>query len=320
MLITHYHEQHTRSIAVDQLAQTLKESHGVTWVDMAMDDAQGIQALTDIFRFHPLTLEDVQHRDQRPKAEEFADYIFLILNPLQPMGAEHVFREISVFVGSNYLVTVHEGNEPAITNAQRRLNPGRVAFELSSTYLLYVLMDTVVDEYMPVLEQMENRLDELESWAMQQPGSKALNEIFRMKRILNEIWWVVFPQHDVISVLANHDTLFANPKSQYYLRDISDHLHRITNSLQSQRDSITGLVNLYASSVSNRLNIAVNRLTLLTIGIGIVTVYAGFYGMNFAQTWPPFDMPWGVPIVVLMMVLTTALAVYWLARRDRFDA
>jgi magnesium transporter len=319
MNIIHYHEHSSSSVPVDQLAHIIEESHGVTWVDMAMNDAQGLQALTDIFHFHPLTLEDVQHRDQRPKAEEFADYVFLILNPLQPMGAEHIFREISVFVGKNYLVTVHEGNEPTITNAQRRLDPGRVAFELSSTYLLYVLMDTVVDEYMPVLEQMENELDLLETRALRQPGNKALNDIFRMKRMLNQIWWVVFPQHDVISVLANHDMLFANDRSHYYLRDISDHLQRITNTLQSQRDSITGLVNLYASSVSNQLNIAVNRLTRLTIGIGIVTVYAGFYGMNFLQTWPPFEAEWGVPMVIALMLVTTVIAVYWMARRDRLD-
>lgn len=319
MRIIHYHEHHTTSVPVDQLASILQEPHGVTWVDMAMNDAQGLQALTDVFRFHPLTLEDVQHREQRPKAEEFADYVFLILNPLQPLGAESIFREISVFVGRNYLVTVHEGNEPMIVSAQRRLDPGRVAFELSSTYLLYVLMDTVVDEYMPVLEQMENELDILETRALRQPGNKALNDIFRMKRMLNQIWWVVFPQHDVISVLSNHDMLFANDKSQYYLRDISDHLHRITNTLQSQRDSITGLVNLYASSVSNQLNIAVNRLTRLTIGIGIVTVYAGFYGMNFLRTWPPFESEWGVPAVIALMILTTVIAVYWMARRDRMD-
>jgi magnesium transporter len=124
----------------------------------------------------------------------------------------------------------------------------------------------------------------------------------------NQFWWVVWPQQDIINVLTNHGLVFMDEKSLYYLRNVSDHLARIMNSLQVERDTVTSLINIYMSSVSNQVNFGVSRLTVLTVTVGIIAVFSGIYGMNFAQTWPPFDAPWGVPVVLLMMLVTVVIA------------
>lgn len=307
MHITHFihHQQH--ELAADDVRTILKGEEGVIWIDLTISDESNMAFLKEHFAFHPLSIEDLYHQQQRPKAEEYADHLFVILNPIQPTLSELMFRELDVFVGKNYLVTAHMHDEPVIAEARRRLDPQRTGLPLSPTYLLYVIFDTVLDGYVPVLELIGEEMERLGSNALNHPEPGILNRIFDLKRITNQFWWVVWPQQDIINVLTNHGLVFVDEKSLYYLRDISDHLARIMNSLQVDRDTVTSLINIYMSSVSNQLNFGVGRLTVLTVGVGIFAVFSGFYGMNFAQTWPPFDVPWGVPVVLLMMVVTAII-------------
>ncbi|MBZ0299852.1 MAG: magnesium transporter CorA family protein [Anaerolineae bacterium] len=304
-----YFSQHTQQPLVpDDLSAILEREEGVVWIDLAVSDMVGMALLKETFPFHPLSWEDVYHQQQRPKAEEYADHLFVILNPIQPPNSELMFRELDVFVGKNYLVTIHKATEPVVDEARKRLDPQRVGLTLSPTYLLYVIFDTVLDSYLPVLETLEEQIEAVGNDVLTRPHPDILNRIFGLKRMMNQFWWVVWPQQDIINVLTNHGLVFIDEKSLYYLRDVSDHLARLMNSLQVDRDTVTSLINIYMSSVSNQLNYAVGRLTMLTIGVGIIAIFTGFYGMNFIQTWPPFDAPWGVPVVILMMLVTAVIA------------
>lgn len=318
MDITYFTQHHAEVISQEKMLEVLQlpQDDGAIWIDVDAHKADEMAFLQTHFNFHPLAIEDVQHQDQRPKAEEFTDHLFIILNPIGKYGDEDLFRELDVFVGKNYLITAHHGHEPIVSIAQNRLHPERVALHVSSTYLLYILMDTIVDAYIPVLEHIENMVENLGNEALTKPRKSILSDIFRLKQCLNEIWWVVWPQQDIINVLTNHGLVFIDNNSHYYLRDIADHLARIMNSIQSSRDTVTGLVNIYMSSVSNNLNYTVGRLTLLTIIIGIFAVYGGIYGMNFEHTWPPFDAPWGAAAAMLMMAGTAIviLLVAWWRR------
>lgn len=309
MHITHYINHTQRELAADDVRAVLAHEDGVVWIDLSISDPTNMAFLSENFSFHPLSIEDMVHQQQRPKAEEYADHLFIILNPIQPTPSELMFRELDVFVGKNYVITAHMAAEPVIDEARRRLEPQRTGLPLSATYVLYVIFDTVLDGYLPVLEALEEQIEQLGSDALNNPDRQILNRIFAIKRMTNEFWWVVWPQQDIINVLTNHGLVFVDEKSLYYLRNVSDHLARIMNSLQVERDTVTSLINVYMSSVSNQLNYGVSRLTVLTVGVGIFAVFSGFYGMNFEQTWPPFDAPWGVPAVILMMLLTAILAV-----------
>lgn len=305
MKIIYYEHQKKEELGSEHLQSRLDLQSGVTWIDIRISDESDMRFLHDAFDFHPLTIEDLYHQQQRPKAEEFLDYLFVILNPVHYNNDELSFRELGVFVGSNYLLTAHMEDEPIITELEKRLDPKRTHLPLSPTYLLYVLMDAVLDAYLPVMENIETQMDKLGDDILIKPNTKMLTQISQCKQDLNEFWRVIWPQQDIINVLTNHGLVFIDDKSLYYLRDVSDHLARLQNNIQVDRDTVSGLINIYMSSISNQLNYAVGRLTLLTIAVGIFAVFSGFYGMNFDLTWPPFSAPWGVPMVLFMIIVVT---------------
>lgn len=288
--------------------QTLLASEtGTLWVDMTGPTDADVQVMSEVFKFHPLAIEDTRNHEQRPKIEEYAGYQFIILNPSNsgPQGPE--FHELDVFVGNNYVVTVHADSAQAIEQTRRRLSQSGPMPVMSASYLLYVLMDVSVDSYFPLLDEIAEEIEQLEDEVLVEPRQEMLERLFRLKRVLIEMWRVVWPQRDILNNLVHHNPLFMDREAlHYYLRDVSDHLMWIADMVNTFRDTLTGIMDLYMSAVSNRLNAVVNRLTVLTLVIGAMTVIGGFYGMNFAQTWPPFGEAWGVPFVVGLMVVVTA--------------
>ena len=284
------------------------------WVDITGPDDHEADLLRDVFHFHPLAIEDTRNQHQRPKVEEYADHLFLILNPGVLADGECAFRELDVFVGKGFVVTVHPGDEPAVREAERRL--GR-AFDHAITpgHVLYVLLDTVVDGYFPVLDELGDEIDELEDLVLERPDQSALNRLFTLKRQLVLLRKVVAPQRDVMTLLNRRDLPYLDlGKLSYHLRDVHDHLLRIADMVDTFRDLLSSGIDLYMSSISNRLNRVVNRLTVVTIIIGVLAVITGFYGMNFEHTWPPFAAHWGVPFALAVMAAATAAIVTVLRR------
>lgn len=287
----------------DNLPALLAETGSILWVDITSPGETELALLRDTFHFHPLAIEDTRNQRQRPKVEEFPDHLFIIMNSVVLKDGEPQFNELDVFVGRNFMMTVHQDNEPIVTTAQERIVRMARFSSLSAGYLLYMLVDTVVDSYFPVLDYLDTQLEELGEEVLRRPQQSLLNRLFMLRRALSEMGRVVGQQRDMFSVLTYKEHEYINYEAlQYYLRDVYDHLIRINDSVNAFRDILTGLIDLYLSSVSNRLNHVVNRLAIITIIIGVLTVISGFYGMNFLKTWPPFDAEWGVPFVLLLMV------------------
>jgi magnesium transporter len=283
------------------------------WVDLQGPDERGQALLRDTFAFHHLAIEDTLNQRQRPKVEEYDGHLFLILNPVT-YDASPPFRELDVFVGANYVVTVHPEEEPVVEAVRARLAGG--AAPVSATRLLYLLLDSVVDGYFPLLDSVGDQVEELEEQVLERPETGELKAIFGLKRRLVELRRVVAPQRDMLNLLTRREVPFLDHREiQYHLRDVYDHLLRVTDMLDTYRDLLTGTVELYMSAVSNRLNRVVNRLTAITVTIGALAVITGFYGMNFERTWPPFSAPWGVPFTLLAMVGAVA-AFRFVFRRD----
>lgn len=316
MKITFFEDQAEREIQPGNLAKYLARKDGTIWVDITAPLDSDADMLQKTFGFHPLAIEDTRNQQQRPKADEFSDHLFVILNPVLNDGRDSdLFRELDVFVGRNYIVSVHIADEPLLERVRLRLKPERVSFVVSSTYLLYLILDEIVDEYLPLLERVEEELDDLSGQVFANPGQRVLSRLFELQQMLSHIGRVLGPQQDVINILMNHQLLFIDQNSQYYLRDISDHLLRAVDMLRTLRDTVNSLLNLYISTVSYQLNGDVNRLTLLAVIVGCMTVISGFYGMNFESTWPPFSAWWGVPLVILMMLAAVVYILYALRRR-----
>lgn len=299
------------------LAALLASPEAMFWVDMEGPSPDDVRVMREVFRFHPLAIEDSTNQRQRPKVEEYGDTLFTIVNTVELQDTELIFREVDIFLGANFLVTVHRSSEPLIQEVLNRCNT-RSAFGQKVTigYLLYTLVDTVVDSYFPVLDEIGDQIETMSEGILERPEKKALERLFRLKRTLSEMWRVAGQQRDMFAVLTRENShLIREDSLRYYLRDVYDHLLRISDTVTTFRDMLTNVVDLYMSAVSNKLNIVVQRLTVVTIGIGMLTVISGFYGMNFEHTWPAFGADWGVLFVLALMVLVivgVVITLWWL--------
>lgn len=306
-----------RPIPVSELASRLADGSSRLWVDITGPEAEHLEVMARLFHVHPLAIEDTRNQRQRPKVEEYDDHLFLILNPASAdLDEEETFRELDVFVAERLLVTVHPGEEPVIADAERRLEHWPGGAPPSLGHLLYVLLDTVVDGYFPLLDVVDADLSDLEEETLETPRPELLGRLLALKRKLVDIRRVVNPQREMVHVLLRQDQRLLDAETlRYQFRDVYDHLLRVTDATDTSRDLLTSLIDLYMSSVSNRLNQVVNRLTRVTVVIGALAVVTGFYGMNFERTWPAFDTPWGTGFAIAAMAAVAGLF-FWIFRRE----
>ncbi|MBI1256145.1 MAG: magnesium/cobalt transporter CorA [Chloroflexi bacterium] len=288
----------------------------VFWVDLAGPSDEDVRLMHDTFHFHPLAIEDTKNGRQRPKVEEYKDHLFVILNPVNDYTDELSFRELDVFMTHQYVVTVHaDEKEPIVDSVMRRcatkIDAGQ---KITVGFLIYALADAVVDLYFPLLDTIGDEIEDISESIIEKPRREDLNHVFRLKRALAEMWRVAGQQRDMFNVFTRENLNYIDEEiARYYMRDIYDHLLRTSDTVNTFRDTMSGVIDVYLSSVSNRLDIIVQRLTVVTIGIGVLTVISGFYGMNFEHNWPPFGAAWGVPFVLLLMFigLIGVMVLFW---------
>jgi magnesium transporter len=298
-------EKGAKEVQPGDLGKALR-SGALTWVDITGPDDAEAAMMRDVLHFHPLAIEDTRNQHQRPKVEEYPGHLFLILNPGELHDCECAFRELDVFVANDLVVTVHPGPEPTLEEAQHRLDR-LFGAEVTAAQVLYALLDTVVDGYFPMLDDLGDEIDALEDLVLEHPDNETLNRLFRLKRQLVKVRKVVAPQRDAMTLINRRDLPYLKTEQiSYYLRDVQDHLLRITDMADTFRDLLSSGIDLYMSATSNRLNRVVNRLTVVTVVVGVLAVITGFYGMNFEHTWPPFRSWWGVPFALSLMGVAAA--------------
>lgn len=305
---------------IDGDFKTLRTGSSVVWIDLKDPSLQELQRLQSAFGFHPLAIEDTRNEHQRPKVEEYADHLFIITNNAVEADQALTFQEIDIFLGRNYMVTIHTECDAVIKEVHHRMNQTGRFKHVSSEYLLYVLLDTIIDGYFPLLDKLDNEIEAISEQVFENAEKKMLMRLFELKRMLNEAWYVVGQERDMFRILTRReeDLITHHDVLEYYLRDVNDHLIRIGDIIAVMRDDLKNIVDLYVSSTSNRLNNVVNRLSMVTILIGILTVISGFYGMNFVQTWPPFEAEWGVLFVLAVMGGLSAIALLIFKKMELF--
>lgn len=302
MITSVWVDQGWQPVEPENLTEALSAQTGTLWVDITGPDEADIAIMRDVFAFHPLAIEDTRNQRQRPKLEEYADYLFLILNSARQNERDVVLAELDVFVGRNYVLTVHPDDEPVSAEARKRLERLGKSPILTPSFVLYTLLDATVDTFFPLLDTFEEEIEALGNLVLARPRQRTLHRLFQLKNSLIDLWRAVWPQREVLNGLMHHTMpLIDQAAIGPYLRDVSDHLLWIADMVSTFRDTLTSVIDLYMSAVSNRLNTVVNRLTIITVMIGLLTVISGFYGMNFAHTWPPFSAEWGVLAVLALM-------------------
>jgi magnesium transporter len=277
------------------------------WLDISDPSKEDIEQLGRLFEFHPLTLEDAAHFGQRPKLDSFDRYAHMVFyganekaDPGDRAGAvasrdgsgDGLLREVQMFVSGSYLITLHRGELPVLREQRERLD-GRVLH--SEQFLLYRVFDALTDSFFPILSDMDDAIDRLETEVLESPSSDQLQRMFAMKRTLVELRKVVTPQRDLFARSA--DELAELPGLELderdYFRDVYDHLIRISDLIDTYRDLLSGATDLYLSTVSNRQNEVMKQLAIVGTVFLPLSFITGFFGMNFgwlvdkgiAPTW-----------------------------------
>ncbi|MGH2405397.1 MAG: magnesium/cobalt transporter CorA [bacterium] len=274
------------------------------WVDVRNPTQAVMAELARVFDLHPLAVEDALKRRQRPKAEEYDRGLFITTHAARRRGMHDVaLDEIDVFAGHGFVISTHTG-APALDEARRRLTQAPPDLRSSEGYVLYVILDVVVDSYFPVLDALDEYVERLEDTLFKQPTPKTMDQLFAAKRSLLRLRRVAAPQRDMMNLMMRHDTVLVGPPLHAYFRDIYDHLLRITEQIDTHRDLLAGALDIYLTLTSNRLNEIVKVLTIITATFASLAVITGFYGMNFERTFPPFDWRYGVVAAVGIMAVS----------------
>jgi magnesium transporter len=297
----------------DRLDRELLDGHlkdgEFFWLDLYRPAAEDLALLSDLFRFHPLAVEDADHFGQRPKIDPFGDFALIVA-----YGAnedQDGLVEVHCFFSSHYLVTVHRDSCPPFDDLRRRAAV-ETAPPARGVKLLYLVLDALTDSFFPGLSALDDSIDELEDAVLQRPDDAQLQTLFHLKRRLVTWRKVVTPQRDMVARLAGGVTELPGmtEDTQRYFRDVYDHLIRISDLIDSYRDLLTGAMDVYLSTVSNRLNEIMKRLTIVATIFMPLTFIVGFFGMNFAWMvrtvagfWPFFWLALVLEAVVVIGML-----------------
>jgi len=293
----------------------------VTWVDVAgLSDVEAIGAIGDLFGLHGLALEDVVNVYQRPKYEDYDDYLYIVTRMAEPGRGLHT-EQISIFLGPKFVVSFQERPGDCFNEVRTRLQTHRGRIRARpSEYLAYALLDAVIDAYFPVAEDYGERVESLEETVLEAPAPEVMADIHALKRDLMIFRRTLWSQREMVNALLRDPSPFIGDETALYLRDCYDHTVQLLDIAETYREIASGLVDLYLSSISNRMNEIMKVLTVMASIFIPLTFIAGIYGMNFSPGASPWNMPeltwyWGYPAALGAMAAIAAGLVYFFWRR-----
>jgi magnesium transporter len=296
-------------------ALSYRKKSSVTWLNVyGVHQPDIIEQVGKSFNVHPLVLEDIANTGQRPKMEDFDDYIFVVLRMLSFDETENQTKaeQISMVFGADFVVSFQEreGDVFDIIRERLRNNKGRIR-KMGADYLAYSLIDAIVDNYFMVLEKLGEAIEEIEDKLVSNPRSETLQIIHDLKRETVFLRKSVWPLREVISRLERSESPLISKSTFVYLRDVYDHTIQVMDSVDTFRDTLSGMLDIYLSSVSNRMNEVMKVLTVIATIFIPLTFIAGIYGMNF-KVMPELDQPWGYPaVLILMLAIAVVMLVYF---------
>jgi magnesium transporter len=285
----------------DQLSPPSDES--VVWINVGgVHDVQVLETLGKQFSLHPLLLEDVANTDQRPKLDDYEEYLFLVIKMLSLTERKEIaVEQVSLVLGRNYVLSFQENGTDVFQPVRERLRGGKGRLrQAESDYLLYALVDAIVDQYFAVLELMGERLEAVQQAVVDDPKPETLNDIHALKRQLLFLRRAVWPLRDVMNNLSRSECRFLHDPTKVFFRDVYDHVVQIVDTIETLREMVSASLDIYLSSVSYRLNAVMRVLTVITTIFMPLSFIASIYGMNF-EYMPELRSPWGYPLVLGVM-------------------
>lgn len=300
---------------VDELRSIAATTDQLFWLDLYQPTEQELQGIAEAFHLHPLAIEDSIVLHQRPKVDEYPNFFFLVFyvvrlnEALERVEAE----ELKIFVGSNYLITVHQSQLPELAEAEERWRRNNHQLEKGIGILLYSLLDSVVDHYFPIVDALVDAAEELEdtiySGALR--GTQVPKSVLDLKKQFVSFRRVVTPERDVLNVLTNRDSPVFDEHLLVYFRDVSDHVLRVADTLDLYRDQLGSTMDASLAVASNNLNIVVRTLTAASIILMGDALLAGIWGMNF-DNMPELHWQYGYFVALgTMIIVTIALFLFF---------
>ncbi len=312
--------------SADCLALALKDPRATFWVDLDHPSEEELAILDDVFGFHPLAIEDTIQYNQRPKIESYnhvgdlhnQGYFYLVIHgpDLKAFREKLRTKEIDIFVSERYLVTIHEENMLSVDYMLKRAqaDAGRV-LEAGVDMLLYGILDQLVDHYQPILDHLNESLEDLEDEAVNNPSPQILSIISSEKRDLMTLRRIIGPQRDVLAQLTRGEVPFIRESTRVYLRDVQDHLARAVEMIELYRELVASARDLYLSSINNNLNNVMKSLTLITVIALPINIMTGFFGMNFDDLPGKHDLMWFWVTMGIMLAAVAGLVVLFVKKK-----
>lgn len=292
-----------------------KDKPSITWINIdGIHDVEIIERIGKNYGIHPLLLEDILNTEQRPKIEDFEDYLFLILKMLSfdEKQREIKIEQVSLVIGPNYVLSFQEREGDVFDPVRDRIRraKGRIR-KMGADYLAYSLLDAVVDGYFLILEKVGDKIEELEETLISQPDMATLQAIHFLKREMIFLRRSVWPLREVISGLSRKESTLIKESTEIFLRDVYDHTIQVIDTIETYRDMISGMLDTYLSSISNRMNEVMKVLTIFAAIFIPLTFVAGIYGMNFSYM-PELGWKWGYFVILTVMAaIVIAMLIYF---------
>ena len=297
----------------------LKKKGIITWINIdGLKRIDIVEKIGGALGLHPLVLEDIVNTGQRPKMEDFIDYLFVVFKMLQynENTKEIEAEQISLILGQNWVISFQENEGDVFEPIRERLriDKGRIR-KMGADYLVYTLIDSVVDNYFAVLENVGEKIEEIEDEIIANPSPRTLQAIHDLKRQLILLRKSVWPLREVISRLERWESKLINKSTEIFLRDVYDHTIQVIDAVETFRDMLSGMLDSYMSSISNRMNEVMKVLTIIATIFIPLTLVAGIYGMNF-RYMPELEWGMGYPFVLLIMLAVGIVMLLYFRRKN----
>jgi magnesium transporter len=321
--IIDYDEQNYKEKVIKKVDDCIpfKESPTVTWINIdGIYDMGVIEKIGECFKLHPLILEDIVNTNQRPKMDDYDDYIFIVLKMLyySEKTGEITSEQVSMILGKNFVISFQEQEEDVFNNIRDRIKhaKGRIR-KMSADYLAYALIDAIVDHYFVILEKLSEKIETMEDSLVINPTPQLLEKVYDLKKEMITLRKSVWPLRELISGLERTESKLIEKSTDVFLRDVYDHTIQVIDSIETFRDTVSGMMDLYLSSISNKMNQIMQVLTIIATIFIPLTFITGIYGMNFDPGASPFNMPelgwyWGyISVWVVMIVIVVLMLIYF---------
>jgi len=311
-----YDEKHVeeKELTRPKECALVEDKSTVTWTNITgLHQVEVLEELNECFGLHPLVLEDILNTDQRPKMEDYGDYLYVVLKTLfmaGDRGDEVESEQVSVILGRNFVLSFQEKESPLFEPIRERLRSGKGRLrKMGPDYLVHAILDAIIDQYFVVLEKLGEKIEFLEEEVVIQPTPTTLQATHQLKREMIFLRKAVWPLREVIGSLERGESSLIKESTVIYLRDIYDHTIQVIDNIETFRDMLSGMMDIYLSSISNRMNEIMKVLTIIATIFIPLTFIVGLYGMNF-KYMPELSWPWGYPLILALML---AVAVFMLS-------